>query len=179
MALARALAVEPQVLLLDEPFGALDARVREELRAWLRRLHDEVHVTTLFVTHDQEEAMEIAEQIVVINEGRVEQSGGADGHLRPPGQRVRDVVRRPGHAGRRPARAPARRPGARASPARATQPAEVTRLVRLGFEVRVELTPAEGPPLSAQLSRAEAELLELAEGQIVHVRVEPVTAPAA
>src|SRR5215218_9407575 len=74
MALARALAVEPQVLLLDEPFGALDARVREELRAWLRRLHDEVHVTTIFVTHDQEEALEIAEQIVVINEGRVEQS---------------------------------------------------------------------------------------------------------
>src|ERR671914_1105179 len=74
MALARALAVEPRVLLLDEPFGALDARVRKELRAWLRRLHDEVHVTTLFVTHDQEEALEIAEQIVVINEGRVEQS---------------------------------------------------------------------------------------------------------
>ena len=70
MALARALAVEPTVLLLDEPFGALDARVREELRAWLRRLHDEVHVTTIFVTHDQEEAMEIAEQIVVVNEGR-------------------------------------------------------------------------------------------------------------
>ena len=74
MALARALAVEPRVLLLDEPFGALDARVREELRAWLRRLHDEVHVTTIFVTHDQEEAMEIAEQIVVVNEGRIEQS---------------------------------------------------------------------------------------------------------
>ena len=74
MALARALAVEPRVLLLDEPFGALDARVRAELRAWLRRLHDEVHVTTLFVTHDQEEAMEIAEQIVVMNEGRIEQS---------------------------------------------------------------------------------------------------------
>jgi len=74
MALARALAVEPQVLLLDEPFGALDARVREELRRWLRRLHDDVHVTTIFVTHDQEEAMEISEQIVVVNEGRIEQS---------------------------------------------------------------------------------------------------------
>ena len=69
MALARALAVEPRVLLLDEPFGALDASVRKELRAWLRRLHDEVHVTTVFVTHDQEEAMEVAEQIVVMNEG--------------------------------------------------------------------------------------------------------------
>ena len=75
MALARALAVEPKVLLLDEPFGALDARVRTELRQWLRRLHDEVHVTTIFVTHDQEEAMDVAEQIVVMNEGRVEQAG--------------------------------------------------------------------------------------------------------
>ena len=75
MALARALAVEPKVLLLDEPFGALDAQVRKELRAWLRRLHDEVHVTTIVVTHDQEEAMEVAEQIVVMNKGQVEQTG--------------------------------------------------------------------------------------------------------
>ena len=78
MALARALAVEPTVLLLDEPFGALDAKVRKELREWLRRLHDEVHVTTVFVTHDQEEAMEVADEIVVINEGRVEQIGSPD-----------------------------------------------------------------------------------------------------
>src|SRR5215204_6548235 len=75
MALARALAVEPTVLLLDEPFGALDANVRKELRDWLRRLHDEVHVTTVFVTHDQEEALEVADQIVVINQGRIEQIG--------------------------------------------------------------------------------------------------------
>ncbi len=75
MALARALAVQPRVLLLDEPFGALDATVRKELRAWLRRLHDEVHVTTVFVTHDQEEAMEVAEQIVVLNHGKIEQMG--------------------------------------------------------------------------------------------------------
>jgi sulfate transport system ATP-binding protein len=75
MALARALAVEPKVLLLDEPFGALDAKVRKELRDWLRRLHDEVHVTTVFVTHDQEEALEVADEIVVINEGRIEQIG--------------------------------------------------------------------------------------------------------
>ena len=75
MALARALAVEPKVLLLDEPFGALDARVRKDLRIWLRRLHDEVHVTTIFVTHDQEEAMEVAQQIVVMNDGKVEQVG--------------------------------------------------------------------------------------------------------
>ncbi|MGZ4464542.1 MAG: sulfate/molybdate ABC transporter ATP-binding protein, partial [Nocardioides sp.] len=78
MALARALAVEPKVLLLDEPFGALDAKVRKELRDWLRRLHDEVHVTTVFVTHDQEEALEVADEIVVINEGRVEQVGSPD-----------------------------------------------------------------------------------------------------
>src|SRR4051794_1041709 len=75
MALARALAIEPKGLLLDEPFGALDAKVRKELRAWLRRLHDEVHVTTVFVTHDQEEALEVADQIVVINDGRIEQIG--------------------------------------------------------------------------------------------------------
>src|SRR5215210_5304763 len=76
MALARALAVEPEVLLLDEPFGALDARVRAELREWLRRLHEEVHVTTVFVTHDQEEAMEVADQIAVMNDGVIEQVGG-------------------------------------------------------------------------------------------------------
>ncbi|MDD9369965.1 MAG: sulfate ABC transporter ATP-binding protein, partial [Acidimicrobiales bacterium] len=78
MALARALAVEPTVLLLDEPFGALDAKVRKELREWLRRLHDEVHVTTVFVTHDQEEALEVADEIVVISEGRIEQIGTPD-----------------------------------------------------------------------------------------------------
>ena len=78
MALARALAIEPSVLLLDEPFGALDAKVRKELRAWLRRLHDEVHVTTVFVTHDQEEALEVADQIVVINNGPIEQIGPPD-----------------------------------------------------------------------------------------------------
>ena len=78
MALARALAIEPTVLLLDEPFGALDAKVRKELRDWLRRLHDEVHVTTVFVTHDQEEALEVADRIVVINDGRIEQVGSPD-----------------------------------------------------------------------------------------------------
>lgn len=75
IALARALAVEPKVLLLDEPFGALDAKVRKELRRWLRRLHDELHVTSIFVTHDQEEALEVADRVVVINKGRIEQEG--------------------------------------------------------------------------------------------------------
>src|SRR5207344_1293989 len=78
IALARALAVEPKVLLLDEPFGALDAKVRQELRRWLRRLHDEIHVTSVFVTHDQEEAMEVADRVVVMNHGRIEQQGAPD-----------------------------------------------------------------------------------------------------
>ena len=78
VALARALAVEPRVLLLDEPFGALDAKVRQELRRWLRRLHDEMHVTSVFVTHDQEEALEVADRVVVMNHGRIEQVGTPD-----------------------------------------------------------------------------------------------------
>jgi sulfate transport system ATP-binding protein len=78
IALARALAVEPKVLLLDEPFGALDAKVRKELRRWLRRLHDEMHITSVFVTHDQDEAMEVADRIVVMNQGRIEQDGAPD-----------------------------------------------------------------------------------------------------
>ena len=100
MALARALAVEPQVLLLDEPFGALDAKVRKELRDWLRRLHDEVHVTTVFVTHDQEEAMEVADEIVVINNGSIEQIGTPDQLYDQP---VNDFVMNflgPGHQAR-------------------------------------------------------------------------------
>jgi len=78
VALARALAIEPKVLLLDEPFGALDAKVRQELRRWLRRLHDEIHVTSVFVTHDQDEALEVADRVVVMNKGRIEQSGTPD-----------------------------------------------------------------------------------------------------
>jgi sulfate transport system ATP-binding protein len=177
MALARALAVEPRVLLLDEPFGALDARVREELRAWLRRLHDDVHVTTIFVTHDQEEAMEISEQIVVVNEGRIEQSAAPveiyDSPATPfvmsfvgPVTRVAGKLVRPHDI------------QVLTEPAEASEQAVVTRIVRLGFEVRVELLPAEGDALTAQLSRTEADQLELVEGQIVHLRVDPVTVPA-
>ena len=87
VALARALAAEPKVLLLDEPFGALDAKVRQELRQWLRRLHDEIHVTSVFVTHDQEEAFEVADRVVVMNQGRIEQVGTPAGGLRASGQR--------------------------------------------------------------------------------------------
>jgi sulfate transport system ATP-binding protein len=84
VALARALAVQPKVLLLDEPFGALDARVRQELRRWLRRLHAEIHLTSVFVTHDQEEALELANRVVVMNEGRIEQDGSPDEVLEHP-----------------------------------------------------------------------------------------------
>jgi sulfate/thiosulfate transport system ATP-binding protein len=175
MALARALAVEPRVLLLDEPFGALDARVREELRRWLRRLHDDVHVTTIFVTHDQEEAMEISEQIVVVNEGRIEQSA-TPGEIydRPatpfvmsfvgPVTRVEGELVRPHDV------------QVLTEPGEASQQAVVTRIWWLGFEVRVELLPAEGELMVAQMSRAEADTLELTEGQIVHVRVDPTRA---
>jgi sulfate transport system ATP-binding protein len=104
MALARALAIEPAVLLLDEPFGALDARVRRELRTWLRRLHDEAHVTTVFVTHDQEEAMDVADHIVVMDRGRIQQEGSPRELYEQPAKRVRDVVRRPGQPNRRPVR---------------------------------------------------------------------------
>lgn len=93
VALARALAVEPKVLLLDEPFGALDAKVRKELRRWLRRFHDEVPITTIFVTHDREEAMEIADEIVVMNRGRIEQHGSpGDLYDRPASAFVRDFI---------------------------------------------------------------------------------------
>ena len=108
MALARALAAEPKLLLLDEPFGALDAKVRKELRDWLRHLHDEVDVTTIFVTHDQEEAMDVAEQIVVMNEGRIEQVGAPARALRAPRDGVRDELRRRGQPVRRRADPPAR-----------------------------------------------------------------------
>ena len=95
MALARALAIEPRVLLLDEPFGALDANVRTELRRWLRRLHDEQHVTTVLVTHDQEEAMEVADTIAVMNKGRIEQVGSPQEVYDQPGHRLRDELPRP------------------------------------------------------------------------------------
>jgi sulfate/thiosulfate transport system ATP-binding protein len=175
MALARALAVEPRVLLLDEPFGALDAKVRAELREWLRRLHDEVHVTTVLVTHDQEEAMAISDHIAVMDQGRIEQVGGPRelydrpanrfvmGFLGPVSQVGEQLVRphdveislAPGEGGRQ---------------------AEVTRVVHLGFEVRVELRLESGAPVSAQVTRHEAEQLELVEGGTVWVRTTGRTA---
>jgi sulfate transport system ATP-binding protein len=169
MALARALAVEPSVLLLDEPFGALDARVRKELRAWLRRLHDEVHVTTIIVTHDQEEAMEVAGQIVVLNEGRVEQIGSPRELYEEPANefvmsfvgpvnRVGDTFVRPHDV------------EVRLEPEDGSTEAMVERVVHLGFEVRIELVRDDGQHLLVQLTQEEAEQLELERGQIVYVR---------
>jgi sulfate/thiosulfate transport system ATP-binding protein len=169
MALARALAVEPSVLLLDEPFGALDARVRKELRAWLRRLHDDVHVTTVFVTHDQEEAMEVADRIVVLNHGRVEQVGGPrDLYEHPANAFVMGFVgpvTRLGDSFIRPHDVELRR-----EPNGATSEAMIERLVHLGFEVRVDLVLQDGQRLLAQVSREDAELLELQQGQIIFAR---------
>jgi sulfate/thiosulfate transport system ATP-binding protein len=169
MALARSLAVQPSVLLLDEPFGALDARVRKELRAWLRHLHDEVHVTTVFVTHDQEEAMEVADRIVVMNHGRIEQVGGPrDLYEHPSNAFVMGFVgpvTRLGELFIRPHDVEVRR-----QPNGTTSEAMVERLVHLGFEVRADLVLGDGQRLQAQLSREDAEELELAQGQIVFVR---------
>jgi sulfate transport system ATP-binding protein len=171
MALARALAIEPSVLLLDEPFGALDATVRKELRAWLRRLHDEVHVTTIFVTHDQEEAMEVAQQIVVMNHGRIEQVGAPrDLYETPTNEFVASFVGPVTELG-----GSLLRPhdvDIRLDPGDGAVEAQVARVVHLGFEVRVELVTDEGRQLWAQLTREDAEGLELLEGQIVYARAD-------
>jgi sulfate transport system ATP-binding protein len=172
MALARALAVQPAVLLLDEPFGALDARVRKELRAWLRRLHDDVHVTTVLVTHDQEEAMEIADRVVVMDHGRVQQVGsprelyehpanafvmsfvGPVNHLDGTFVRPHDVVIHPLWAAR----------------PTAGREAVVERLTHLGFEVRVDLVlTGGGGRLWSQITRGDLERLGLEQHQHVYV----------
>jgi sulfate transport system ATP-binding protein len=168
MALARALAVEPSVLLLDEPFGALDTKVRKELRDWLRRLHDEVHVTTIFVTHDQDEALEVADELVVINNGRVEQVGSPDTLYDHP---ANDFVM--GFLG------PVTRLGPRlvrphdidvfAAPTSDAVEAKVTRLQRVGFEVRAELRAYDTEPW-LQLTRGQAESLALRPGDTVWLR---------
>jgi sulfate transport system ATP-binding protein len=177
MALARALAVEPEVLLLDEPFGALDAQVRKELRSWLRRLHDEVHVTTAFVTHDQEEAMDVADLIVVIAKGKVEQTGTPDELYDQPandfvmsflgpvtklnGRLVRphdlEILADPTVAG--------------------AMTGTVERVVRLGFEVRVDVMTAEGE-VWVQLTRGHIERLGLEPGKLVSVRIVGASLPA-
>jgi sulfate transport system ATP-binding protein len=169
MGLARALAVDPKVLLLDEPFGALDARVRKELRMWLRRLHDETHTTTVIVTHDQEEAMDVADCVVVMNTGRIEQTAPPRVlYDHPANEFVMSFVgpvNRLGEAFIRPHDVELL-----LEPNGSTQEAMVERLVHLGFEVRVELVRDDGEHLSAQLTREQVEALELHRGQIVYVR---------
>jgi sulfate/thiosulfate transport system ATP-binding protein len=169
MALARALAVDPKVLLLDEPFGALDARVRKELRTWLRRLHDEVHVTTVFVTHDQEEAMEVSDRIVVMNAGRVEQVGKArDLYEHPANEFVMSFVgpvNRFGDSFVRPHDLEIE-----LQPNGQSTKAVVERIVYLGFEVRVELVLDGGDRAWAQVTRGDADSWRLEEGQTVYVR---------
>src|ERR1700741_4153849 len=153
MALARALAVDPQVLLLDEPFGALDAKVREDLRAWLRRLHDEVHVTTVLVTHDQAEALDVADRVAVLNKGRIEQVGSPTEVYDSPANAfvmsflgtvstLNGVLVRPHdiRVGRNPEMAIAAGDGTAESIG--VMRATIDRVVMLGFEVRIELTSA-------------------------------------
>lgn len=169
MALARALAVEPTVLLLDEPFGALDAKVRKELRDWLRRLHDEVHVTTVFVTHDQEEAMEVADEIVVINEGRVEQVGSPDQLYDEPANdfvmgflgettSLGGVLLRPHdvHLSLTPQEV-------------ADAEGSISRVLRVGFEVRVTVLTDDGDEVNVLLTRTHARQLGLEPGVRVWV----------
>ncbi len=167
MALARALAVEPKVLLLDEPFGALDAQVRKELRTWLRRLHDEMHVTTVFVTHDQEEAMEVADQIVVMAAGKVEQVGTTDELYESPANdfvmsflgpvtKLNGVLLRPHDL------------ELLDEPTPTSVPATVVRVVRLGFEVRVDIKVDDGEAW-VQVTRDTAHRLRLEPGAEVYV----------
>jgi len=171
MALARALAPRPRVLLLDEPFGALDVQVRAELRDWLRRLHEEIHVTTIFVTHDQEEAMDVAAQIVVMNRGRIEQTGTPrELYEHPANEFVMSFVgpvNRIGDALLRPHDIQILPGGSDLYSEQATVEALVRRIAHLGFEVRVELTLPDGRDVWAQITRETAAELELAEGQIL------------
>jgi sulfate transport system ATP-binding protein len=174
MALARALAVEPRVLLLDEPFGALDATVRADLRTWLRRLHDEQHVTTVLVTHDQEEAMEISDRIAVMSSGTIEQVGDPrEIYDRPATEFVMGFV---GPVSRIDGRLVRPHDVTIAlEPGEGRQEAMVKRVVHLGFEVRVELELPDGSLARAQLTRAQADELELGRGDIIYVRAPAAT----
>ncbi|MGI0487834.1 sulfate/molybdate ABC transporter ATP-binding protein [Pantanalinema rosaneae CENA516] len=185
VALARALATEPKVLLLDEPFGALDAKVRKELRNWLRRLHDEVHVTTVFVTHDQEEAMEVADELVVMNRGRVEQVGSpAEIYDRPATSFVMGFIGPVNvlfnHTGLlQSAGLPADQPHVflrphdvvvDTVPRDRTLAARVERIIHLGWEVQAELLLEDGQPLMVYLEREQFDQLNLEFRQQVYVQ---------
>lgn len=189
VALARALAVEPKVLLLDEPFGALDARVRKDLRLWLRRLHDEVHVTTVFVTHDQEEAMEVSDNIVVMNKGKVEQIGKpAQIYDHPASAFVMSFI---GPVNVLPTNSKifqnsgfdSANPEMFLRPhdieialesASNTVPARVARLIHLGWEIQTELELEDGQIMQAHLTRDRFDRLNLEENQRVYVKPKDV-----
>jgi sulfate/thiosulfate transport system ATP-binding protein len=182
MALARALAIEPKVLLLDEPFGALDAQVRTQLRQWLRDLHDTLQVTTVLVTHDQEEAMEVADRLAVINHGRLEQVGTpADLYDHPANEFVLTFLgpaTRLGGEWVRPHDLVVHRVS-EGAPSPGALPGAVTRVTHLGFEVKVEVELAAGGDCWVQLSRGTAADLGLQAGQPVWVaRADAVSAPS-
>ena len=170
IALARSLAVEPKVLLLDEPFGALDAKVRKELRRWLRRLHDEVRATTVFVTHDQEEAMEVADRIVVMNQGRIEQVGTPEEVYQSPAtpfvyEFLGDVNLFHGRHYARPHEVEIHRDATREG----SIPAQVEHVAPRGPMVRIELRAA-NRTVEVDLSRERQRDLQLAAGQHVYIR---------
>ena len=169
MGLARALAIDPAVLLLDEPFGALHARVRAELRDWLRRLHDETHTTTVIVTHDQEEAMEVADQVAVMSDGRIEQvASPRDVYEHPANEFVMTFVGQAHEIGGNFVRPHDLE--ITMEPNGSTSEVMIDRVVHLGFNVRLELVGSDGERLSVQTTRDDAELNEFAPGQIVYVK---------
>jgi len=182
VALARALAVEPKVLLLDEPFGALDANVRRDLRRWLRRLHDEIHLTSVFVTHDQEEAIELADRVVIINRGIVEQNGSVEDVVeRPANEFVMsffgtvNVFRDP----LRPERVVYARPHdveICAAPGAGTVQARVDDARTVGAIVRLVAVAGDGSTIHIEVTREEYQRVAAAKGQAVHLR--PRTARA-
>ncbi len=185
VALARSLAVEPNVLLLDEPFGALDAKVRKDLRAWLRRLHDEVHVTTVFVTHDQEEAMEVSDEIVVMNKGRVEQVGTPAAIYDHPASAFVMSFIGPVNILSSSSRI-FQNTGVDSSYPQVflrpqdvivekvangtTATATVSRVIHLGWEIQVELNLDDGQSVTAHLTRDCFDQLELEPRQRVYVK---------
>ncbi|GAA4677671.1 sulfate/molybdate ABC transporter ATP-binding protein [Gordonia humi] len=185
MALARALAVDPQVLLLDEPFGALDAKVREDLRKWLRNLHDTVHVTTVLVTHDQQEALDVSDRIAVLNKGRIEQIGTPDELYDHPDNvfvasflgsvsKLNGELVRPHdiRLGRTPEMV---FPGPDSSLDTGVVKAQVLRVVNLGFEIRVELkAAATGEEFLAQITRGDQNALGLVVGESIYARATKV-----
>jgi sulfate transport system ATP-binding protein len=169
MALARALAVEPRVLLLDEPFGALDARVRADLREWLRHLHDEVHVTTILVTHDQEEAMSVADHIAVMDHGRIEQVGHPlELYDKPANRFVMSFLGQISQLGDRLVRP--HDIAIELEPRDGTYEAQVQRIVHLGFEVQIEMALEGQDAVLVQITRDDAQQLEVSEGDIVWLR---------